>query len=602
MTRRVPAIAAAPGRASGPVWTFEPSRGSHPDGSGEISVQDAAARAAATLDVLGAHLRAAGRVDEAAILDAQALIATDPALLGAARDLADAGAPQADAVRDAAAGIAGRIAASANPRTAARSSDILDVGDRIARVLDGAAFDGPARPSVVVGRDLPPSAVVEIPAGMILAIALEEGSPTAHVAILARALGIPVVVAASGLLGAVAALGEDGAFAEVDGTEGWIAVGSGAEVGSGRVRATRARPVDAGERAAVRVTGARTGRPDPARSAAAAPSHRGGGTCATADGARIGLYANIGRPQDAAAALAAGAEGIGLFRTESLFLGRASAPSEESQRAAYRRVLATMGDRPVVLRLADLGGDRPVPYLSGQAEVNPGLGVRGIRLARRDRWLHAAQLRAIAQAAADRDVTARVLAPMVATLDDADLFREMCEEAWSAVAAEAAGSAAATMPSSHVPRPPLLGAMVEVPAAALVADQLARRVDYLSVGTNDLTQYALAADRGVAALARLQDALDPAILRLVRMTVEAGAAAGIPVGACGELAGDPEGALVLVGLGVDSLSTEPMSFGRIRAALAAARMSDLRSLAESALRAPSATAVRGLASEVRRAR
>lgn len=593
MTRRVSAIPAAPGRASGPVWTYAPSR-SHPAGGRRtITVEEAAARAAAALDALGAHLQAAGRADEAAILHAQALIATDPELVGTARGLADAGVPPADAVRDAAAGVAERIAASANPRTAARGSDILDVGDRIGRVLDGTALDWPARPSVVVGRDLPPSVVVEIPAGMILAVALEEGSPTAHVAILARALGIPVVVAAAGLLDAVVGLAEEGeVFAEVDGTEGWIVVDGAVADGSARDRVIGARD---------RVIGAHA-----AYSIALSPPADGvretaDGDRETVDGVRIALYANIGRPQDAAAALAAGAEGIGLFRTESLFLGRASAPSEESQRVAYRRVLGAMGDRPVVLRLADLGGDRPVPYLPGQAEVNPGLGVRGIRLARRDRWLHLAQLRAIARAAADRGARVHVLAPMIATLDDVELFREMCEEAWSTVAAQVAVPPAVAGQASRAPLAPLLGAMVEIPAAALMADQLARRMDYLSVGTNDLTQYALAADRGVAALAPLQDALDPAILRLVRMTVEAGAAAGIPVGACGELAGDPDGALVLAGLGVDSLSTEPASFDRIRAALAAARMSDLRSLAESALRAPSAVAVRRLASEVRRA-
>jgi phosphoenolpyruvate-protein kinase (PTS system EI component) len=585
MTRRVPAIAAAPGRAVGPVWLHAPARA--PAGrilaapAAPPSIRDAADEAGHALAELGAGLHAAGREDEAEILEAQAVIAVDPSLLGAAERRAAAGASPATAVREVAAGIAARIAASANPRTAARASDILDVAERIVRVMDGTAFVGPTRPSVVLGRDLPPSAVVEIPAGLLLGIALEEGSPTAHVAILARAMGIPAVVGAGGLLDAVAGLGagaaEDaiGLFAEVDGTAGWVGVGT--EPPAARADGERTR--------AVAIPGVS---PGAAGSSPADPRPADGSTGpgATADGHPIAMLANLGRPDDVGAAIAAGAEGVGLFRTESLFLGRAAPPSEEVQAAAYRRVFSAMGERPVVVRIADLGGDRLVPYLSGAHELNPGLGVRGIRLARSDRWLHLAQLRAVARAAVDEGVAARVMAPMVTTLEDADLFRDLCDEAWSQAA-----------PGS---RRPVLGAMVEVPAAALMADALARRVDYLSVGTNDLTQYALAADRGVAALAPLQDALNPAVLRLVRMAVEAGSTAGIPVGACGVLAGEPDGALVLAGLGVDSLSMEPAAIGRVRAALGSARMPDLRALAEAALRAPDAATVRGLAAEVRR--
>jgi len=578
--RRVRAIAAAPGRAAGPVWLHVPTAAQagapHSAPGSPLPIRDAADEAAHALAELGTGLRAAGREDEAGILEAQAVMAVDPSFLGAVDRRVAAGASPAEAIREAASGIAARIAASANPRTAARASDILDVAERMVRAMEGTAFAGPTRPSIIAGRDLPPSAVVEIPAGLLLGIALEEGSPTAHVAILARALGIPAVVGAAGLVEALAGVRDhgsddvddtDGAFAEVDGSSGWVAVGA---------------PPPPGRRPAAAEPG---GRPRTVARAGpgAAPGSTGLG--ATAEGLRVPLLANLARPDDVETAIAAGAEGVGLFRTESLFLGRATPPTEEAQQAAYQRVLSAMGERPVVLRIADLGGDRLVPYLSGAPEVNPGLGVRGIRLARSDRWLHLAQLRAIARAAAATGVTARVMAPMVATLDDADLFRDLCEEAWR-IAAPAAAR-------------PLLGAMVEVPAAALTADALARRVDYLSVGTNDLTQYTLAADRGIAALAALQDALNPAVLRLVRMAVEAAGAAGIPVGACGVLAGEPDGAMVLVGLGVETLSMEPASIGRVRAALGAVRADDLRSLAEAALRAPDAATVRGLAAELR---
>jgi phosphoenolpyruvate-protein kinase (PTS system EI component) len=578
--RRVPAIAAAPGRAAGPVWllppTAAPAGPPPPALASPLPIRDAADEAGHALAELGAVLRAAGREDEAGILEAQSVMAVDPSFLGAVERRIAAGASPTEAMREAASGIAARIAASANPRTAARASDILDVAERIVRAMQGAAFVGPTRPSIVAGRDLPPSAVVEIPAGLLLGIALEEGSPTAHVAILARALGIPAVVGAAGLVEALAGArrpgtdgsdGRGGPFAELDGSAGWVDVGAAPPQGRRRPAGD---PADRGLGAAPADPGA-----------ARVPSAPG----ATADGRPVPLLANLARPDDVGAAIAAGAEGVGLFRTESLFLGRAAPPTEDVQQAAYQRVLSAMGERPVVLRIADLGGDRLVPYLSGAPEVNPGLGVRGIRLARSDRWLHLAQLRAIARAADAAGVTPRVMAPMVATLDDVDLFRDLCEEAWR-MAAPAAGR-------------PLLGAMVEVPAAALSADALARRVDYLSVGTNDLTQYTLAADRGIAALAALQDALNPAVLRLVRMAVEAAAGAGIPVGACGVLAGEPDGAMVLVGLGVETLSMEPASIGRVRATLGAARADDLRSLAEAALRAPDAATVRGLAAELR---
>ncbi len=591
MTGRVLAIPAAPGRAAGPAWLHVPAAAAGQASGASADRATAAGTAPSTraprptireatdeaghvLSELAAGLRAAGRADEAEILDAQAVIAVDPSLVAAAERREAAGAAPVEAVREAAAGIAARIAASANPRTAARASDILDVAERVVRVIEGTTLPVPTRPSVVVARDLPPSAVVEIPAGMVLAVALEEGSPTAHVAILARALGIPAVVAAAGLLEALASLGTaDGTDADVlayvDGSAGWVTL---AAVGDGAA--------PAGEPAGAAVHSTISAGPAVAAGGPAA----GVGPGMTADGHRVPLLANLGWPDDMAAALDAGAEGVGLFRTESLFLGRTASPSEEVQAAAYRSVLAAMGDRPVVIRIADLGGDRSVPYLSGASEANPGLGVRGIRLARGDRWLHLAQLRAIARAADAVGVRPWVLAPMVATLDDVDLFRELCAAAW-----------ADATPGAEMP---LVGAMVEVPAAALMADALASRVDYLSIGTNDLTQYALAADRGVAALAPLQDALNPAVLRLVRMTVEAGGAVGIPVGACGVLAGEPDGALVLAGLGVGTLSMEPASIGRVRDVLRSVRIPDLEALAEAALRAPDTATVRGLAAEL----
>jgi phosphoenolpyruvate-protein phosphotransferase len=311
-----------------------------------------------------------------------------------------------------------------------------------------------------------------------------------------------------------------------------------------------------------------------------------GRPCATADGERVMLAANIGSPDDAPRAIEAGAEGVGLFRTEFLFMSRPTPPTEDEQVAAYRRVLTAFGpDRPVVIRLADIGGDKAIPYLGLPAEANPFLGVRAIRLAYRSPELLRTQLRAIWRAGGAAGVVPHVMAPMVATMGDVELLLALRDEAEVAVRAEGLPCAERLV----------TGIMVEVPSAALMAADLASRIDFFSIGTNDLTQYILAADRGNAGLARLQDALDPAVLRAVAGIVAGADAAGIPVAVCGELAGDPAGALVLVGLGVDELSADAGSFDEVRAALLRLSRPELDALAARALAATDAASVRRLA-------
>jgi phosphoenolpyruvate-protein phosphotransferase len=318
---------------------------------------------------------------------------------------------------------------------------------------------------------------------------------------------------------------------------------------------------------------------------AAAASLRGR-PCATADGERVLLVANIGTPDDAPRAIEAGAEGVGLFRTEFVFMGRDDAPTEEEQLDAYARVLDAVGpDRPVVIRLADIGGDKAIPYLGLPPEANPFLGVRAIRLAYRSPELLLTQLRAIWRAGAAAGVVPHVMAPMVATLADVDLFLGLSETARSSVLADGHPCAERLVK----------GIMVEVPSAAFMAPELARRIDFFSIGTNDLTQYTLAADRGNASLARLQDALDPAVLRAIARIVEGADGAGIPVAVCGELAGDPAGALVLVGLGVDELSADAGSLDAVRAVLLGVTRLEVDTLARAALAATDAPTVRALA-------
>jgi phosphoenolpyruvate-protein phosphotransferase len=522
----------------------------------------AADEAASQLEALAARMRDLGRGDEAGIFDAQAMMATDPELLDAALAGVQAGGDPAASVTAAAAAAAATLAALPDELLAARAADVRDVGARIVRIMNGAAMDLPDAPAVAIADDLPPSVAAELPPGLLLGIALEGGSATAHAVILSRGLGIPAVVGARGL---VAAAGGATTIA-MDGETGELVLDPDpAETAeyAGRAAALAAR-----------------------RLAAASLRGRPG---ATADGERVVLLANIGGPDEAARAIDAGAEGVGLFRTEFLFMKRQSAPTEAEQVEPYRRVFEAFGpERQVVVRLGDIGGDKGLPYLGLAPEANPFLGVRAIRLAAGSRELLATQLRAIWRAAGRAGVTPSVMAPMVTTLADARLLLDLRDEARAAVAAS----------GEPLPARMETGIMVEVPSAAIMAAELAGLVDFFSIGTNDLTQYTLAADRSNPALAYLQDALHPAVLRLVAAVVAGADGAGIPVAVCGELAGDPLGALVLVGLGVDELSADAGSLDGVRAAIASVTRAQLAELARRALAATDAAAVRLLARDL----
>jgi phosphoenolpyruvate-protein phosphotransferase len=531
-------------------------------GEAELRIRRAAGAAAAQLESLSNRLCELGRPGEAEILEAQALMAVDPAIVDEAVRLVRLGMGPVEAVLAAAESSAEKLAGLDDALLAARAGDVRDVATRIARTLSGAHLDLPPDPSIVVAEDLPPSLLAEMPAGLLLGVVLAAGSATAHVAILSRSLGIPAVVAVSGLLEAVRGadrIAIDGETGEID------------------VNPATAQLQELADRQAVRGVRDR-----------AAASLRGR-PAANADGMRVRLLANIRSPEEAARAIEVGAEGAGLFRTEYLFMRRQSAPSEAEQVGEYRRAMEAFGpNRPVVVRMADIGGDKTIPYLGRPDEPNPFLGVRAIRLADDSRDLLVTQLRAIWKAGGLAGVMPHVMAPMVATLADARLLSDLREEARQSVVASGA-----VCPDRMV-----TGVMIEVPSAALMAPELARLVDFFSIGTNDLTQYVLAADRGNPSLAGLQDALHPAVLRTMAAVVAGADAAGIPVAVCGELAGDPAGALVLVGLGVDELSMEAGSIDGVRAALARVGSGDLRALSDRALAAGDAETVRALANEV----
>jgi phosphoenolpyruvate-protein phosphotransferase len=564
---RIAGIAGAPGIAVGPIWRPEwelpvpvvPA----PEASPEQRLREAAAAASAELGLLAGRLREAGRPGDAGILEAQALMAVDPVLVETAVRLAEAGLEPGAAVLASTEASARAMAGLRDEVLAARAADVRDVGARIARVLAGENVALPGRPSIIAARDVPPSLVAEIPPGLLLGLALEGGTPSSHLVILARGLGIPAVVAAPGLL---AALGDAPGDLALDGDSGEIFPDPDRAALEMLEERRRERAARAAQAAALR------GRPG-----------------ATSDGRRVALLANIRSPEDAPRAIASGAEGVGLFRTEYLFLRRRSAPGEEEQVAAYRQAMEAFGpDRSVVIRLVDIGGDKEIPYLGLREEPNPFLGVRAIRLAHGSRELLLAQLRAVWRAAGLAGVTPHVMAAMVSTVADARLLAELRDEARAAVVAA----------GHSCPERMVTGLMIEVPSAAAMAPELARLADFFSIGTNDLTQYVLAADRGNPSLARLQDALHPAVLRTVAAVLAGARTVGIPVAACGELAGDPAGALVLAGLGVAELSADPASLDGVRAALAGVSSAELGELAEQALAASDAETVRTLADQL----
>ncbi|MEU8121016.1 phosphoenolpyruvate--protein phosphotransferase [Spirillospora sp. NPDC049024] len=535
----------SPGVGVGPVRTIagavpEPPAGSRHGGDADAERDSALAAleaVAADLEERGERAAAAGNTDGRDVLNAQALMARDPGLADGVRAKIVEGTAAARAVFEAF-GVYREMLAGAGEYMAARVTDLDDIRDRaIARLL-GLPVPGvpeSGEPFVLVARDLAPADTAVLDPAQVVAFVTEEGGPTSHTAILARTMGVPAVVALPG----ATALSE-GTRVLVDGAAGTVRPDpSEAEVATARAAAA-------------------------ARATALQEST---GPGATGDGHRVPLLANIGGPKDVEAALANGAEGVGLYRTEFLFLDRAAPPSDEEQEEAYRKVLEAFPEGRVVVRTLDAGADKPLAFLPAPGdEPNPALGERGLRMMRRHPGVLASQLAALTRAAAGLSAKLQVMAPMVTDADEAAGFAAACREA-------------------GVAHP---GVMIEVPAAALRARDLASEVEFFSIGTNDLTQYACAADRQVGGLAHLQDPWQPAVLDLVAPA----AGAGVPCGVCGEAAGDPALACVLVGLGVTSLSMSAPSLPLVRAALVRHTLEQCRAAAEAARAARTAEQAR----------
>jgi multiphosphoryl transfer protein len=550
---RLKGIAAAPGQAFAPAWRWNDAPRASPTAGptgaeGADELERAIEQVKARLAVTTARLHAGGASAEAGILEAQALMLEDPALLEGARELVIQGTAADVAVAETMAPFAAMLRASPDPVFQARAADVDDVVEQLRRALLGLS-DAPAlpsQPSIVVARDLAPSQTAGLDRALVVGFATEQGTATAHTAILARALGLPAVVGIPGLVDAVA----DGQALLLDGDEGTVLVDPPADAIRGLAGpATLA--VDA----------------EPA---------------VTRDGRRVEVGSNAANLEDAQRAAAAGADGIGLLRSEFLFLGSARLPSEDEQVAMLESVMAAMGNRPVILRTLDVGADKPLPSLPQPPEANPALGVRGLRLQllRRPDLL-ADQLRAALRVAASHPL--RLMLPMVSTVDEVRRAKAILAEA-----AKDVNAATATAPRMQV------GIMIEVPAAAIGADLLAREVDFFSIGTNDLTQYLFAADRTNPELGPLADSLHPALLRLIDQVVKAAHEHRRWVGVCGEMASDLWAVPLLVGLGVDELSVHPPMVARIKAIVRQLSAAECATMAAAALKLEGGEAVRHL--------
>jgi phosphotransferase system enzyme I (PtsI) len=543
MNANLHGLGVSAGSAVGPVMRL----GTPPKLPGvEPAVTDTGAeadRAVAALEAVGAFLdgRSAAAGGQAAeILAAEALMARDPALAGQVRDRCGAGRPAAWAVSEALASYRSLLVA-AGGYLAERAADLDDIADRAVALLLGEPMPGvpaPGHPFVLLAADLAPADTATLDPAAVLAIVTERGGPTSHTAILAKTFGIPAVVCCPGVLSVA-----DGTVVAVDGSAGTVLV-----------EPTASQASEVARRSAERA----------ARLAASS------GPGQTRDGHAVKLLANIGGPGDVPAAIAAGAEGVGLLRTEFLFLDRTDEPLGAEQRATYAEILAGMGGRRVVVRTLDAGADKPLAFATQEAEPNPALGIRGLRLDGLLPVLLDTQLEALAHAAKDTGADVWVMAPMVAT------------------AAEAAAFAGRVRGHGL----PVAGVMIEIPAAALGAAQILEHADFVSIGTNDLSQYTFAADRQAGALAPLLDPWQPALLQLIAMTAAAGRAAGKPVGVCGEAASDPLLAVVLAGLGVTSLSMAPPSLAEVRAELAGRTLAECEAAAAAALAAATPAAAR----------
>ncbi|WP_295437538.1 phosphoenolpyruvate--protein phosphotransferase [uncultured Thiodictyon sp.] len=550
-------VAASPGLAVGKVWRLRRE---------EIAVQevgetanqerrrleDALDIARNQLEALQAELRGQADPAKAAIFAAHQELLGDPGLLDIAESAIAKGKSAAFAWRAAFTTHAEGLARLRNELLAGRANDLRDVGRRVLAIITGTPLEEPQAPpdTILIAEDLTPSDTARLDRGRVLGFATVGGGSTSHVAIIARSLDIPAV---AGIEPRAMDL-PDGTPVILDGSKGSLRLNPD-PLEIARIKTLK-------ERQATRRANDLAAALDPA---------------VTSDGHRIEVVANIGGLEDAARSVTLGGEGVGLLRSEFLYMERTSAPTEEDQYAIYSAIAKALDGRPLIIRTLDVGGDKPLAYLPMPREENPMLGIRGVRIGLDRPEILRTQVRAILRAGQGNRL--RMMFPMIATLDEIRSVKGLVEEERARL-----GVADAVE----------LGIMVEVPAAAVLARQFAREVDFFSIGTNDLTQYTLAMDRGHPKLAAKADAMNPAVLQLIAQTVEGAAAEGKWVGVCGGLASDPQAVPILVGLGVAELSVSVPSIPAVKAQVRARSLPQCQDLAEQALAQDSAAAVRAL--------
>jgi len=536
------------GVAVGPILRMpdplpEPKDAKH---GGDAAAEFAAVEsslAAVAADLTAKGEKAGGAAKE--VLEAAAMMAQDPTLVDDVKARIEAGTTGERAVFDAFAAFQ-EILIGMGGYMAERATDLGDVAQRIIASLRGVPAPGvPSsdEPFILVAPDLAPADTALLDLSKVLGLITRDGGPTSHTAILARSKSIPAIVGVTGALDLV-----DGTVIIADAASGAIAVDPSADA----IADARARIA---ERAA----------------AASAPITDG----ALSDGTKVPLLANLGSPKEAAAAVELGAEGVGLFRTEFLFLDSSTAPTVEDQTTQYTELLSHFAGKKVVVRALDAGADKPLSFLNDAHEENPALGLRGLRALRASEQILRDQLTALVNAQNATEADLWVMAPMVSDADETEYFVSLGKELGLKT----------------------VGVMAEVPSLAVLADQVAEVSDFVSIGTNDLTQYTLAADRMLGSVASYQDPWHPSVLRLVKLLGDAGKAAGKPVGICGEAAADPQLAVVLVGLGATTLSMTPAALADVRAELAGVTIEDARRKATAALAARTASAARTAAAE-----
>ena len=553
-------LAASPGIAFGPLHVLTTAEVSIPDTPVALTEGGNALHEALTATrqqmtaLVDDTTRRLGATD-AAIFKAQAELLNDTDLITLTCQLMVEGHGVAWSWNEAIERMAASLSALGNPVLAGRAADLRDVGRRVLTWLApslsfGSLQNLPEQPCILAAADLSPSDTAGLDMTRVIGLAMALGGPTSHTAILARTLGLPAIVAG----GENVLEAKSGTMAILDGQTGRLYLSPSAEdIASAQewAAARAAKPAEAAQK-----------RGEPAT---------------TTDGHRIEIGANVNRPDQVPLAITEGGESVGLMRTEFLFLETGATPSEDEQFATYRGMIDALAGRPLIIRALDIGGDKQVAHLHLPHEENPFLGVRGARLLlRRPDLLHP-QLRAIYRAAALGGEVS-IMFPMVTSVDEILRLREICEQI-------RAGLGAPVLP---------LGIMIEVPAAAIQADSLAEHCDFFSIGTNDLTQYALAIDRQNPDLAAEADSLHPAVLRLIAQTVAGASKYNRWVGVCGGIAGDPFGATLLAGLGVNELSMTPRDIATVKARLRGADFSSLQTLAAQALAASTAAQVRAL--------